>query len=107
MANIDINEIEKEIAKLAASLFKDLTNQAISDGKAYLAKTKQQLIDLAKDKATKAITQAEYDNALSNIKALAKMEKLKREALAQETIDKFTDGVTDIVLKAAFAAIKI
>ena len=40
-------------------------------------------------------------------KDLAQMKALKQAGLAQVSIDTFTNGVLDIVINAAFAAIKL
>jgi hypothetical protein len=105
MAAINTNDIEKQVAQLAARIFTEFSQHAISDGKTFLANAQPDLIEAAQKHARREITDAEYQDALKDLRAEAKMEKLKQEGLAQVSIDRFTAGIIDIVTKAALAAI--
>lgn len=105
MAAIDTDGIKKEVAALAASLLKGFVQQGISDANAFLAEVQDDIVELAQDKATGAISEDEYEMGREDIAALGKMEAIKQAGLAQVTIDKFTDGVIGIVEKAALAAL--
>ncbi|PYJ78858.1 MAG: hypothetical protein DME69_07065 [Verrucomicrobia bacterium] len=104
MSKIDFNQIEKDVATLATNLFEEFAKQGIKDGKAFLTETQDDLVSLAQDRAAGAITELEYQNGLREVRVLAKMEAIKQAGLAQVTIDKFTNGIIDIVTKAALAA---
>jgi hypothetical protein len=104
MSKIDFNQIEKDVATLATNDFKKFAAQGIKDGKAFLAETQDDLVSLAQDRATGEITELEYQNGLREVRVLAKMEAIKQAGLAQVAIDNFTNGIVDIVTKAALAA---
>ena len=105
MSGINTNDIEKQVAQLAMTIFREFSQHAISDGKAFLAAAQQDLVDATQEHAQGELTDAEYQEALSDLHAEAKMEKLKQEGLAEVSIDRFTAGIIDIVTKAALAAI--
>jgi hypothetical protein len=105
MSAINTNDIEKQVAQLAAIIFKEFFEHAISDGKAFLADAQQDLIEATQEHARGKLSDAEYQDALRDLRAEAKMEKLKQEGLAEVSIDRFTAGIIDIVTKAALAAI--
>jgi hypothetical protein len=105
MSAIDTNDIEKQVAQLAVTIFSEFSRLAISDGKAFLTEVQQDLVQAAQEHALGNITDVEYQQAMSDFRAEAKMEKLKQEGLAQVSVDRFTAGILDIVIKAALAAI--
>ena len=105
MSAIDFSQIEKDVVTLATTLLKNFAQQGIADGKAFLAHSQAQLITLAQQRARGEITELEYQDAIRDERALAKMVAIKQAGLAQVAIDKFTNGIVDIVTKAALAAI--
>jgi hypothetical protein len=107
MSNVDLNQIEKDVIALATNSFKRFAKQGVADGKTFLNQFQAQIITLAQDHARKEITDAEYEDGLRDLKALARMEAIKQAGLAQVAIDNFTNGIVDIVSKAALAAIPI
>jgi hypothetical protein len=106
MAAIDTRDIERQVAQLAATLFAQFSQTAISDGKAFLAEVQGDLIEATEEHARGEITDLEFQETKKDLRAEAKMEKLKQEGLAQVSLDKFTAGIIDIVTTAALAAIK-
>lgn len=105
MSKINSKQIEKDVVALATTLFKDFTKQAVADGKAFLGKIEVQLVTLTQQRARKEISEDEYQDGVSDLKALARMEAIKQQGLAQVAIDSFTNGIVDIVTKAALAAL--
>ena|ERR1700693_3761819 len=105
MTAVNANNIVKQVAQLAATIFGEFSQHAISDGKAFLAAAQQDLVEATQEHARGRLSDAEYQGALSDLRAEAKMEKLKQEGLAEVSIDRFTAGIVDIVTKAALAAI--
>lgn len=105
MANIDFNQIDKDVATLATNLLKEFATQGIADGKLFLSETRDNLVELAQDRATGEISELEYQDGLQTERALAKMEEIKQAGLFQVAIDNFTNGIVDIVTKAAISAI--
>jgi len=105
MANIDFTRIEKDISDLAKRLFKDFVNQAKGDGKQFVDDNKDAFVRRTEQFKNGEISEANYKNGLLNLLALAKMERLKQEGLAEVEIDKFTGGVIDILIDAGLRAI--
>ena len=104
MSEIDFKQIEKDVVALANTLGVAYAQQGIRDGKAFLAETRDDLISLEQDRHDEVITEMEYQNGLREVRVLAKMEAIKEAGLAQVAIDNFTNGIINIVSKAAFAA---
>jgi hypothetical protein len=105
MAAINMNDIEKQIEKLALSNFAQFSQVAINDGKALATAIEQDLITAAAARARGEMTELDFEIEKKDLLAEAEMEKLKQEGLAQVRIDEFTAGVIDIVAKAALAAV--
>jgi hypothetical protein len=105
MAAINMNDIEKQIAQLALSVFAQFSQVAISDGKALATAIEQDLLTAAAARARGEMTELDFEIEKKDLLAEAEMEKLKQEGLAQVRIDQFTAGVIDIVAKAALAAV--
>lgn len=109
MANIDIGSIFKSIedqAKaLAQKLFKQYTQQAVSDAKDFLEKTKEDLKRWIEELARGEMTKDEFESLVQGQADLAEMHALKQAGLAAVQIETFTNGLLDIVVNAAFAAI--
>ena len=105
MAAFNTNDIEKQVAQLAVSIFAGFSQVAINDGKVFVAAIQQDLLTAAEERAQGNINELEFQEAKKDLRAEAKMEKLKQEGLAQVSVDKFTTGVLDIVAKGALAAV--
>ena len=107
MDNIDFGDIEKQIGDLAKTLLRGFVNQAKQDGQQFLEDSKDTFITLTKQLKDGEIRKTNYENSLINLAALAKMERLKQMGLAQVAIDKFTNGVIDILITAGTKAIRL
>jgi hypothetical protein len=83
------------------------TKQAIADGKAFLNEARDDLERWVGELERKEIDKSDFESLVRGQKDLAEMQALKQAGLAQVSIDTFTNGVLDIVINAAFAAIKI
>jgi hypothetical protein len=109
MADIDIGSIFKSIedqAKaLAQKLFKQYTEQAVSDAKDFLEKSKNDVKRWIEELARGELGRDEFDSLVKGQADLAEMHALKQAGLAQVQIDTFVNGLLDIVVSAAFAAI--
>jgi hypothetical protein len=95
MAAINTRDIERQVAQLATTLFAEFSQSAISDGKAFLTEVEDDLIEATEEHARGEITDLEFQEAIKDLRAEAKMEKLKQEGLAQVSLDKFTTGIID------------
>ena len=109
MANIDIGSILKSIEDqskaLAEKLFKQYTHQALSDVRDFLEKSKDALKRWVEDLDRGDIDKDEFESLIKGQADLAEMRALKQAGLAAVQIDTFTNGVLDIIVSAAFAAI--
>jgi hypothetical protein len=107
MANIDniLKSIEDQTKSLAERLFKQYTQQALSDMKGFLQKTKDDLGRWASELAQNKIDADEFKSLVEGELDVAEMRALKQAGLAQVQIDTFTSGVLDIIVTAAVAAI--
>src|ERR1700730_13436052 len=106
MANIDniLKSIEEQTKSLAERLFKQYTQQALSDMKGFLQKTKDDLGRWASELAQNKIDADEFKSLVEGELDVAEMRALKQAGLAQVQIDTFTSGVLDIIVTAAVAA---
>ncbi len=109
MANIDIGSIvrsvEDQSKALAEKLFKQYTHQAVSDVKDFLEKSKADLQRWIEGLARGDMDKDEFQSLVKGQADVAEMRALKQAGLAAVQIDTFTNGVLDIVVTAAFAAI--
>jgi len=103
MPDFDLSQIGKDIAELATRLFQQHTQQVIADGQQFASDMQAAALELVRTRAD--ITAAEYDDGKRDLRLLARMEGIKQRGLSKVTIDRFTNGVIDIVLEAAEAAL--
>ena len=109
MANIDIGSIFKSIEDqskaLAEKLFKQYTAQALTDVKNFLQQSKDDLKRWVEELARGEMDKEEFESLIQGQADVAEMRALKQAGLAAVQIDTFTNGLLDIVVSAAFAAI--
>ena len=109
MANIDIGSIFKSVEDqskaLAEKLFKQYTHQALSDVRDFLEKSKDALRRWVEDVDRGDLDKDEFESLIKGQADVAEMRALKQAGLAAVQIDTFTNGVLDIIVNAAFAAI--
>jgi len=109
MTNIDVGSIfkciEDQAKTLAHKLFKHYTEQAVSDLKDFLQKSKDDLKRWVEELARGDLDKDEFESLVKGQADVAEMRALKQAGLAAAQIDTFTNGILDIVVSAAFAAI--
>ena len=109
MADIDIGDILKSVedqAKtLAEKMFKRYTQQAVSDVKDFIQKSRDDLQRWIEELARGEMDKDEFESLIKGQADVAEMRALKQAGLAAVQIDTFIDGVLDIVISAAFSAI--
>ena len=91
--------------ELAATLFKRFTQQAVSDTQDFLQRSKAGVDRAAELLAEGQIDKDDFEDLILGKKDLAEMHALKQAGLASATIDTFVNGVLQILIDAAFAAI--
>ena len=111
MASFDTNaavSITLEKSKeLANTLFKKFVNQAVADTHDFLQSSKDGITRAGLLFAEGKIDRDDFEDLILGKKDLAEMHALKQAGLASATIDTFTNGVLQILVDAAFAAVKI
>ena len=107
MANIDtiLKSVEDQSKALAEKLFKQYTHQAVSDVRDFLQKSAGNLKRWVEELVRGDLDKDEFESLVKGQADVAEMRALKRAGLAAVQIDTFTNGVLDIIVSAAFAAI--
>ena len=106
---IDINgilrNVENQSKALAQQQFKQYTHQAVSDVRDFLERSKDNLKRWLEELVRGDLDKDEFESLVKGQADVAEMRALKQAGLAAVQIDTFTNGVLDIVVSAAFAAI--
>lgn len=92
---------------LAKTLFKKFADQAAKDTRDFLERSRQGIERAGLLLAEGKIDKEDFEDLILGKKDLAEMHALKQAGLASATIDTFTNGVLEILLNAAFAAVKL
>lgn len=90
------------IKSLAASTVKSMKDDALRDGKTFLLKTEADLKRWTRLLANGSLSKDDFEWLVQGRKDLAEMELLKQRGLLQVRIDKFTNGLIDLVIEKAF-----
>jgi len=90
---------------LAETLFRKFAEQAVNDTKDFLQRSKDGVARATALLASKQIDKDDFEDLILGKKDLAEMHALKQTGLASATIDTFVNGVLQILIDAAFAAI--
>ena len=109
MAKIDIDRILKSVEDqskaLAEQQLKQYTQQAVADVKDSLQNAKDDLKRWTEELVRGEIDRDEFESLVQGALDVNEMRALKQAGLAEAQIQSFVDGVIDIVVNAAFAAI--
>src|SRR5260370_33072288 len=107
MVNIDnvLKSIEEQSKSLAEKLFKQYTQQAFTDIRDFLRKSKADLERWIQELDRGQIDKDELKSIVQGQLGVAEMRALKHAGLARVRIAIFTTGVIVIVGSSAFAAI--
>ncbi|HEY1770895.1 MAG TPA: hypothetical protein VGG02_11650 [Chthoniobacterales bacterium] len=105
MANIDYDKIWQSIAALAQKDVKNYAEAATADGKNFVEATKAKFERYVDELAQQEIDEDDFKDDVLNLAALADMERLKEQELAEAAIDQFVNGVIDILIAAGLQAI--
>jgi len=109
MANIDVGSIlklvENQSKALAEKLFRQYTHQAVSDVRDFLQKSTLNLKRWVEELARGEMDKDEFESLVKGQADVAEMRALKQAGVAAVQIDTFANGVLDIIVSAAFAAI--
>jgi DNA topoisomerase VI subunit B len=110
MNTIDWNNLLKDIITqsetLAQQLISDFTKQGMQDVKDFLTNSKDDLQRWTVELAEQQITKAEFEDLVQGQIDVALLHALKETGLAQIELDKFKNGVVEIIVGVAFDAAK-
>lgn len=107
MANIDqiINTAKSGIADLADTVFGEVLTEARIDAGDLLESMKSAHGKWIEQLAAGKISVDDFKDLILGEGDLGELESLKAKGIAQITIDKFRNGLIDLVCKAAVSAI--
>lgn len=103
--DIILQHIAKQAEALAKKLFQQYAQQAVHDVKDYLEAAKSDLKRWKDELARGQIDKDEFRSLVRGQIDVREMRALKQAGLGQVQIDRFTDGLFDIVVSAVIAAI--
>lgn len=95
------NALTGNIKEYATSKWKDYLNDVISDGNAFLDKTKEDIKRWTIQLSKKELTKKDFEWLLEGKKDLAEMEALKQKGLDLAEIERCRDGLLNVVLNTA------
>jgi hypothetical protein len=106
--NIDavLQDIIAQSETLAQQLIKDFSKQGVAAVRQFLTDSKGDLARWTGELAEKQITKDDFDDLVRGQVSAAVLVGLAETGLAQVEIDKFTNGVTNIIVSVAFNAAK-
>jgi hypothetical protein len=84
---------------------KNYAEAATADGKNFVEATKAKFERYVDELAQQEIDEDDFKDDVLNLAALADMERLKEQELAEAAIDQFVNGVIDILIAAGLQAI--
>ena len=105
LMDIILQHIAKQAEALAKKLFQQYAQQAVHDVKDYLEAAKSDLKRWKDELARHQIDKDEFRSLVRGQIDVREMRALKQAGLGQVQIDRFTDGLFDIVVSAVIAAI--
>ena len=100
-----VEDVVTKTKALAEEKFKQYTKQAVADVKGTLEKGEADLKRWTEQLATNKIDNEEFKSLVRGKLDVAEMRALKQAGLAEVQIQSFVNGVIDIVVEAALAAI--
>jgi len=107
MANFDeiLAGLKNDVIAYAESQWKDMKNQAVADGNAFVQTIKADLQNWTAQLAAGKLTQDDVKWLVQGKKDLAVLESLKLAGLAQARRDQFVNGLVVVVANAALKAV--
>jgi len=93
--------LKNNVANFAKESWNDVKDAALSDGNDFLNKAKEDIKEWTKQLAEKKITADDFGWLLKGKKDLAELVLLKQKGLAKAALDKFTNGLINIVISTA------
>ena len=95
---IDWKNIENQIVLLALTIFRGYAEEAIKDFKEFRKKTEDDLKAWLEDLRLGNITSQNFKDLVSGQRGLLELKALEKVGLANIALDKFTEGVIQILI---------
>ena len=105
--NAALSETLTKSEDLAKLLFKKYVTQAKNDTNQFLQASKAGIERAGLLFAQGQVDREDFEDLILGKRDLAEMHALKQTGLAKATVDTFVTGVLQILLDAAFAAVKL
>jgi len=102
-----VHAVLTNASNLAATLFKNYVGQAETDARTFVQAAKDGIARAALLYQQGQIDKDDLEDLIQGKKDLAVMHALKESGLASAAIDSFVNGLIQIMIDAAFAALKI
>ncbi len=97
-----LDEVKKEITVFAEKSWESYKDGAVSDGNAFVEKTKVDLERWTQMLSHGQLTRDDFEWLVVGKKDLAELEALKLAGLTKVALDRFVNGVIDVVINSAF-----
>ena len=104
MSNFDdfVEAIEEGVKELAKKTLKGFKDEAITDAKAFLEASKEDLQRWTKLLAKGELSQDDFEWLVMGRKDVAELHALKQSGLALVRLDRFKNALLDLVIDTAF-----
>ena len=100
------NELKNEVTDLAKSNLKEMQNEAIADSGQFLNALKDDMKNWSLMLVNGEISNKDFESLVRGKKSLAVMTALKQKGLTQVRVDKFVNGIIDIIVGKVFDSLK-
>jgi hypothetical protein len=97
-----LNALKKELPEFAEYSWKEHKDAAVKDGKKFIEQAKVDLDRWTGLLATGALTKDDFEWLLASKKDLAELAALKQKGLSKVALDRFTNGLIDMIVSTAF-----
>ena len=104
MSNFDdfIEALKEGLEDFAEDRWKDFKDAALNDGKSFLDKSKEDLERWTKSLANGNLNKNDFEWLLESKKDLAELFALKQIGLTKVALDRFLNGLIDLIISTAF-----
>ncbi|HAO21068.1 MAG TPA: hypothetical protein DCQ37_11715 [Desulfobacteraceae bacterium] len=109
MANFDdfLKEVGKSLTEFAKNNWNTYKDAAVKDGKLFIEKSKADIERWLKLLASGGLNRDDFEWLIMGKKDLAELNALKQAGLTKVALDRFINGVIDIIISTAFKTIKV
>lgn len=99
--NLFIDELKRNLQKLAAGPYQKYSSQLIKDGTAFAVKLEEDLKKWAAEYSIQEMTKEEFESLIKSKKNLLEMEALKHVGLPKTDLNKIRNSIVETVTETA------